>query len=361
MGKGLAGLIGSGIGFTSEVIHAARHHNKDSISASPSASTSETPRSIPDAERESSDYVAAGNQKADADTSESQKELPIREGHAELGNERELSTRGSELPTQEGLLPYSPGSKRQSKAAEAGYSSDVGEKSRSHHSETGNDSDDASVDTTNDQEPSIDGDEAAWQLDEATEEFRLPTYDQSESKPGIEGAQRGLETGAENNTEEISMEDSEDEQAKKRERMIHALVAMAGPPPAQPQRLPCPVIIPQRRPGAKRRGFVRAYAPVLADCGISQDVFLKFINDFHKASQVGDHSFLSLPLLFQSWDFIYLLAVIIGINVAPGHRCRSQHHWLLPFINSRVDRRGYPNCSRYSTAIPNPSPYQHLP
>jgi hypothetical protein len=286
MGKGLARLIGSGIGFTSEAIHATRHRNKDSISASPSASASETPRSIPDAERESGDYVTAGNQTADA--------IP-REGCAELGNERELPRVDSELPTEAELPPYSPGSKRQSKATEAGYPSDVDEKSMSHHSEKAYDSDDANFDTRNDRERSMDGDEAAWQLDEATEEFGLPTYDQSQSRPGAEGSQRDLETGADNEPEEINAEDSEDEQAKKRERMVRALVAMAGPPPAQPQRLPCPVIIPQRRPGAKKRGFVRAYAPVLADCGISQDVFLKFISDFHKASQVGDHSFSPFP------------------------------------------------------------------
>lgn len=280
MGKGLARLIGSSIGFTSEAIHAARHRNKDTISGSPSASVSETPRSIPDAESESGDYVAAGNQKADA--------VP-REACAKLGNQRELPIRASELSTEGELPPYSPGSNRQSKATEVGYPSDVDEKSINHPSETIYDSDGGNLDTRADRERAMEGDEAAWQLDEATEEFGLPTYDQSQSRPGAESAQRDSEAGADNDPEEINAEDSEDEQAKKRERMIRALVAMAGPPPAQPQRLPCPVIIPQRRPGARKRGFVRAYAPVLADSGVSEDVFLKFISDFHKASQVGDH------------------------------------------------------------------------
>ena len=60
-------------------------------------------------------------------------------------------------------------------------------------------------------------------------------------------------------------------------------------PPNQPsiaRRLPCPVIIPQRRPRTKGRGFVRAYAPVLTDCGIDQATFLEFLETFHKASQV---------------------------------------------------------------------------
>jgi hypothetical protein len=50
-------------------------------------------------------------------------------------------------------------------------------------------------------------------------------------------------------------------------------------------KLPCPVIIPQRRPRDKKRGFVRAYAPVLADCGIDQDTFLDFLKTFHASTK----------------------------------------------------------------------------
>jgi hypothetical protein len=53
------------------------------------------------------------------------------------------------------------------------------------------------------------------------------------------------------------------------------------------QPLPCPVILPQRRPKDKSRGFIRAYAPVLGECaGIDQKTFLDFLEDFHKSSQV---------------------------------------------------------------------------
>jgi hypothetical protein len=53
------------------------------------------------------------------------------------------------------------------------------------------------------------------------------------------------------------------------------------------QPLPCPVILPQRRPKDKSRGFIRAYAPVLGECaGIDQQTFLDFLEDFHKSSQV---------------------------------------------------------------------------
>lgn len=50
--------------------------------------------------------------------------------------------------------------------------------------------------------------------------------------------------------------------------------------------LPCPVIVPQRRPRDKTRGFIRAYAPVLSECGIDQTTFLQFLETMDKASKV---------------------------------------------------------------------------
>ncbi|KAK8045677.1 hypothetical protein PG996_013741 [Apiospora saccharicola] len=43
-------------------------------------------------------------------------------------------------------------------------------------------------------------------------------------------------------------------------------------------RLPDPVVIPQRRPKDRTRGFARAYAPDLSRCGIDQGTFLRFID-----------------------------------------------------------------------------------
>ncbi|KUJ17980.1 uncharacterized protein LY89DRAFT_683942 [Mollisia scopiformis] len=54
-----------------------------------------------------------------------------------------------------------------------------------------------------------------------------------------------------------------------------------GTPSFKRNPLPCPVILPQRRPRDKKRGFVRAYAPVLEDCGIDQATFLDFLKTFH--------------------------------------------------------------------------------
>lgn len=52
-----------------------------------------------------------------------------------------------------------------------------------------------------------------------------------------------------------------------------------------PGRLLHPVVIPQRRPGDRLRGFVRAYATDLMNCGIDQDTFIDFLVTFTRASR----------------------------------------------------------------------------
>ncbi|KAK6063019.1 NADPH-dependent 1-acyldihydroxyacetone phosphate reductase [Seiridium cupressi] len=52
---------------------------------------------------------------------------------------------------------------------------------------------------------------------------------------------------------------------------------------SSPSRLPHPVVIPQRRPKKRDRGFVRAYAPDLMRCGIDQATFLAFVDGFNQA------------------------------------------------------------------------------
>jgi hypothetical protein len=58
----------------------------------------------------------------------------------------------------------------------------------------------------------------------------------------------------------------------------------APPPGALRGHLPLPVVIPQRRPKDRSRGFIRAYAPVLENCGIDQTTWLTFLDTFQKSS-----------------------------------------------------------------------------
>lgn len=48
------------------------------------------------------------------------------------------------------------------------------------------------------------------------------------------------------------------------------------------QKLEAPVVLPQRRPKTRARGFLRAYAPVLDNAGVDQEVFLDFVDTFNK-------------------------------------------------------------------------------
>ncbi|KAK6957218.1 hypothetical protein Daesc_002504 [Daldinia eschscholtzii] len=54
--------------------------------------------------------------------------------------------------------------------------------------------------------------------------------------------------------------------------------------PIAPVPLRYPVIIPQRRPGQRVRGFIRAYAPDLMGCGIDQVIFMDFLDELDKAT-----------------------------------------------------------------------------
>jgi hypothetical protein len=58
--------------------------------------------------------------------------------------------------------------------------------------------------------------------------------------------------------------------------------------PSTTGELSLPVVIPQRRPKDRSRGFIRAYAPVLQDAGINQPIWLDFLDTLQKSS-AADH------------------------------------------------------------------------
>ncbi|KAJ8453615.1 hypothetical protein ONZ45_g19640 [Pleurotus djamor] len=57
--------------------------------------------------------------------------------------------------------------------------------------------------------------------------------------------------------------------------------AVSTAQPTESAQLPYAVIIPQRRPKQRDRGFIRAYAPDLMRCGIDQATFLSFLDGFN--------------------------------------------------------------------------------
>ncbi|KAF9639708.1 hypothetical protein BFW01_g11514 [Lasiodiplodia theobromae] len=120
--------------------------------------------------------------------------------------------------------------------------------------------------------PAILEDDDVWALDEASEERRQHQHHSSDDddSPSVIGSER---PDISNNA------------------LIRDLVNRLPPAPSSPPQqpcLPCPVILPQRRPREKTRGFVRAYAPALeAAAGIDQASFLQFLKAFHTASQAS--------------------------------------------------------------------------
>lgn len=94
--------------------------------------------------------------------------------------------------------------------------------------------------------------------------------------------------------------------------------------------LPLPVILPQRRPKDRSRGFVRAYAPVLVSAGIDQATWLEFIELFDKASQASpwlnaiNLATLATTFLPQGIAIAVSLAVQIGVKVAIEMQSRQR-------------------------------------
>lgn len=114
-------------------------------------------------------------------------------------------------------------------------------------------------------------DEADWELNDAVEQQTTAT------------AHRAID---EHNSE-VSLLGEKDGQHYV-DKIVSSFVGQHPPPPycQRSSKLPCPVIVPQRRPRDKTRGFIRAYAPILSECGIDQTTFLQFLETMDKASKV---------------------------------------------------------------------------
>ncbi|THV50418.1 hypothetical protein BGAL_0151g00140 [Botrytis galanthina] len=106
--------------------------------------------------------------------------------------------------------------------------------------------------------------------------------------------------------------------------------------------LSCPVILPQRRPEAQSRGIIRAYSLELAGCGIDQDTFLDFIDDFneaHKASPYLD----AVNVAAQGVGFapgispmIVSMVVPIAVRAAKGYQTQRQSSSFLDRANKNL-------------------------
>ena len=132
-------------------------------------------------------------------------------------------------------------------------------------------------------------DEEAWQLDDLAASTEPPSYEDSTSP------------------------------SSDPDLLVHDLAASRQTNPQSPiTALPLPVIIPQRRPRNKSRGFVRAYSPVLENVGIDQKTFLRFLKTFHSQSQANP-IFNAITVVTQIAGLVpdpIVMAVTISVQVA---------------------------------------------
>lgn len=80
-------------------------------------------------------------------------------------------------------------------------------------------------------------------------------------------------------------------------------------------RLEHPVIIPQRRPGSKIRGWTRAYAPDLQRLGIEQDTFMKFLESWDNVI-LGSKWFRTISLTCSVVSMAIPTPIVMGVTTA---------------------------------------------
>ena len=100
-------------------------------------------------------------------------------------------------------------------------------------------------------------------------------------------------------------------------------------------RLAVPVVLPQRRPETRARGFIRAYAPELGEKGIDQATFLDFLETFNEASQasplldainLAGLAFIPLPFgINQAATIALYLTVEVAKAMQSRARCVPPH------------------------------------
>ncbi|KAF2451525.1 hypothetical protein P171DRAFT_468071 [Karstenula rhodostoma CBS 690.94] len=187
-------------------------------------------------------------------------------------------------------------------------------------------------------------------------------YNHKERKAALAEQERGESSrspeGFESrNSPDVDERSTNDEETADDERMW-ALDEAAGPPPSyetinsnpeqaiaelahtvveakshQPQiyngqvsRLPYPVIIPQRRPGSKARGWTRAYAPDLEPLGIDQDSFMKFLESWDKSAQ-GSPWFKAVSLTAGIVGMAIPGPLVMGITTAVSIAAQVGHEF----------------------------------
>ena len=107
--------------------------------------------------------------------------------------------------------------------------------------------------------------------------------------------------------------------------------------------LELPVVIPQRRPKDRSRGFIRAYAPVLQGAGIDQSTWLDFLDTLQKSSAADPWlnaiNFASIGTMFMPHviGFAVSYAIQQATNIAIEMQARFRYVVKTSFRRSQPD------------------------
>ena len=104
--------------------------------------------------------------------------------------------------------------------------------------------------------------------------------------------------------------------------------------------LALPVVLPQRRPKSRKRGFIRAYAPDLEHTGLDQETFLQFVEVFNNATlaapwlnaiNLASLAFSALP---TGISMAISIAISVGVDVTKTVQSRFRHNYILEQLNN---------------------------
>jgi len=98
------------------------------------------------------------------------------------------------------------------------------------------------------------------------------------------------------------------------------------PPNYTVGRLPMPVVLPQRRPKTRSRGFIRAYAPVLENCGIDQATWLEFLDSFERNSAASPWINAINMAQFATFALPFGIGLAVGYAIQQGTKVAIEVH-----------------------------------
>lgn len=169
-------------------------------------------------------------------------------------------------------------------------------------------------------EDSMEYDEEQWELDDAQQDLDFPISGESASSI----AEDEPESSSTAKEKPINKHDVH--------KLTDAFMAKYPVPEhiEEAGKMGLPVVLPQRRPKDRNRGFIRAYAPVLQTKGIDQETFLEFIETFENASQAAPWiqainlaSLAAIPL-GPAFSTLVSIAITMAVNVATEMHSRRR-------------------------------------